>query len=211
VAEDGSDNGDCSCWENEELGVGVGRLGTIDKVRWMPTRAHKRGAETVPLGPATIQGMEPADQNAYLKTEIKTRDAALQAKDVELHFKDTLLQSKDDIIEAKNAVIHAIDAELQRLQAKAKRVDGGKRSGGHSRDGGRKQRTASPDLSGLNARYGSDDQAVNPDPAGPAPVPLLAQQQQVHFIHLLPPFLLLCHPILSAPPPSSGAGVRRRG
>ena len=148
--------------------------------------------------------MEPADQYAYLKTEIKTRDTSLQAKGVELHFKDTLLQSKDAVIEAKNAVIHAIDAEMQRLQAElaaAKRVDGGKRSGGHSRDGGRKQRTASPDLSGLNAQYGSKHRAVNPDPDGPAPVPLLAQQQQVHFIHLLPPFLLLCLPILSAIPP----------
>ena len=191
----------------------------VDYVQSTKQKKHqhettKRGAKTVPLGPATIQGMEPADQNAYLKTEIKTRDAALQAKDLELHLKDTLLQSKDDIIEAKNAVIHAMilqNADMQRLQAElaaARRVDGGKRSGGHYRDGGRKQRTASPDLSGLNARYGINDRAVNLDPAGPAPVPLLAQQQQVHFIHLLPPFLLLCHPILSAPPPSSGAGVR---
>jgi len=45
MAEDGSDDGeDCSCWENEELGVGVcGGLGPIDKVGGRPIRAHKRG------------------------------------------------------------------------------------------------------------------------------------------------------------------------
>lgn len=176
--------------------------------------------------------MEPADQYVYLKTEIKARDAALQAKNVELDLKDKLLQSKDAVIEAKNAVIHAIDAEMQRLQAESaaanciknkKRVDRGKRLGGHSRDGGRKHRAASTDpadpsfrpysqplleLSGLNIRYGSKHRAVHPDPADPAFAPLLAQQPQVHFIHLLPPFLLSCHPIFVSPPLSSGAGVR---
>lgn len=149
-------------------------------------------AETAQLGLTTIQGMEPADQYAYLKTKIKTREAALRAKDVELHLRDALLQSKDAVIEAKNAVIHAVDAEMQRLQAElaaANRI--------------RNKKRGLLALSGLNARYGSENRNVHPNPADSALAPLLAQQPQVHFIHLVPPFLLLCHPISSDhhPPP----------
>ena len=64
-------------------------------------------AETAQLGLATIQGMEPADQYVYLKPEIKTIDAALQAKDVELHLKDALFQIKDAFIQAKTAFLYA--------------------------------------------------------------------------------------------------------
>ena len=143
----------------------------------------KGDAETAQLGLATIQGMEPADQYVYLQTEIKARDAALQAKNVELDLKDKLLQSKDTVIEAKNALIHAMDQKMQRLQAES---------------------AAANCIRNKKSKH----RAVHLDPADPALAPVLAQQPQVHFIHLFPPFLLLCHPILSAPPPSSGAGVR---
>ena len=199
MEDDGSDKGeDCSCWENEELGVGVGTgggLGPIDKARRKANKSPKKTffkgiAETAQLGLATIQGMEPADQYAYLKTEIKTREAALRAKDVELHLRDALLKSKDAVIESKNAVIHAIDAEMKLLQAElavANRM--------------RNKKRCLLALSGLNARHGNKHRNFHADPADPALAPLLAQQPQVHFIHLLPSFLLLCHPIASAPPP----------
>ena len=56
--EDGSDDGDCSCWENEELGVGVGGgLGPIDNVRWKAnTRPQKGVRKRFRLGRPPFKG-----------------------------------------------------------------------------------------------------------------------------------------------------------